>query len=47
MLNSTADFPGLFLPQQLGEMVMVSVGCLIAMAIDSPWISSDDWRQLG
>jgi hypothetical protein len=45
--KSTDTLPGLFLPQQLGEMVMVSVGCLIAMAIDSPWISSDDRRQLG
>jgi hypothetical protein len=45
--NSTDTLPAIFLPQQLGEMVMASVGCLIAMAIDSPWISSDDRRQLG
>jgi hypothetical protein len=46
--NSTDTFPAPFLPQQLGEMVMVSVGCLITMAIiDSPRISSNDRRQLG
>jgi hypothetical protein len=45
--NSTDTLPAPFLPQQLGEMVMVSVGCLITMAIDSPLISSNDRQQPG